>query len=47
VLYLRAVEGLEYEDIAERLSLPVGTVRSSLHRARAQLKRRFAGEVAD
>ncbi|MGH9428982.1 MAG: RNA polymerase sigma factor [Terriglobia bacterium] len=32
---------LSYEEIAQRLRLPVGTVRSRLHRGRAQLKERL------
>lgn len=35
---LRDVEGLEYEAIAEILSVPVGTVRSRIHRGREALK---------
>jgi RNA polymerase sigma-70 factor (ECF subfamily) len=38
VVVLRDVDGLAYEDIAEILALPVGTVRSRLHRARLDLK---------
>ncbi|MBN1908336.1 MAG: sigma-70 family RNA polymerase sigma factor [Pirellulales bacterium] len=38
VLVLREMEGCSYERIAEILDLPVGTVRSRLHRARAQLR---------
>ena len=34
VLVLREVEGCDYDTIAEILDLPVGTVRSRLHRAR-------------
>lgn len=37
VLTLRDVEGRDYEQTAEALGLPVGTVRSRLHRARAAL----------
>ena len=42
VLLLREVEDLSYEDMAEVLDVPVGTVRSRLHRARADLRRRMA-----
>ena len=38
VVVLRDLEGLAYEEIAEALDLPVGTVRSRLHRARLDLK---------
>jgi RNA polymerase sigma-70 factor (ECF subfamily) len=38
VIVLREIEGCDYETIAEILDLPVGTVRSRLHRARLQLK---------
>jgi RNA polymerase sigma-70 factor, ECF subfamily len=37
VVILRDVEDLPYEEIAEVLEIPVGTVRSRLHRARAML----------
>ena len=37
-LVLRELEGLEYEEIAETLQIPVGTVRSRLHSARAQFR---------
>lgn len=42
VLLLRDAEQLSYEDIAEVLEVPVGTVRSRLHRARGDLHRRLA-----
>ena len=38
VLVLREMEEFSYESIAEILELPVGTVRSRLHRARMQLR---------
>lgn len=38
VLVLREIDGCCYETIAEVLDLPVGTVRSRLHRARLQLR---------
>jgi RNA polymerase sigma-70 factor (ECF subfamily) len=38
VLVLRELDGQDYESIAEILELPIGTVRSRLHRARMQLR---------
>ena len=38
VVVLREIDGCCYETIAEILELPVGTVRSRLHRARLQLR---------
>jgi len=38
VLLLFATEELSYDDIAAALDLPVGTVRSRLHRARAKVR---------
>lgn len=38
ILVLRDGRGLEYEQIAEALEIPVGTVRSRLFRARAALR---------
>jgi RNA polymerase sigma-70 factor, ECF subfamily len=45
VLVLRDMEDLAYEDIAEILTLPVGTVRSRLHRARMQLRDILKGSL--
>jgi RNA polymerase sigma-70 factor (ECF subfamily) len=41
-LELRALRGLDYDAIAEHLGIPIGTVRSSLHRARAALREKLA-----
>jgi RNA polymerase sigma-70 factor, ECF subfamily len=38
VIVLRELEGLSYEEMAESLGVPRGTVESRLHRARAELK---------
>lgn len=41
VVILKDFEGRRYEEIGELLGIPVGTVRSRLHRARQQLRRRL------
>jgi RNA polymerase sigma-70 factor (ECF subfamily) len=38
ILVLREIEDCDYETIAEILDVPVGTVRSRLHRARLELR---------
>jgi RNA polymerase sigma-70 factor (ECF subfamily) len=43
VLWLRDGEGRSYEEVAEVLDVPVGTVRSRLSRARQALKRELEG----
>jgi RNA polymerase sigma factor (sigma-70 family) len=42
VLLLVAWEELSYDEVAEVLAIPVGTVRSRLHRARRHLRQRLA-----
>lgn len=43
VLVLRELQGFSYDEIAETLHIPRGTVESRLYRARQELKRQFAG----
>jgi RNA polymerase sigma-70 factor (ECF subfamily) len=38
VLVLKDIEGLKYEAMAEILQVPIGTIRSRLHRARGELR---------
>ena len=38
VLVLKEIDGQKYEEIAEVLDVPIGTVRSRLHRARLELR---------
>ena len=43
VVMLRHVQDLSYEEIAEALHLPLGTVKARIHRARELLKSRIEG----
>ncbi len=45
ILILRDIEDLAYEDIADILDLPRGTVKSRIHRARAELAQKLARRV--
>jgi RNA polymerase sigma-70 factor (ECF subfamily) len=38
VLILKDMDGLKYEEMAEILQVPIGTVRSRLHRARLEMR---------
>jgi RNA polymerase sigma-70 factor (ECF subfamily) len=45
IVLLRDVEDLSYEEISDLLDIPRGTVKSRLHRARAELARRLNRQV--
>jgi RNA polymerase sigma-70 factor (ECF subfamily) len=45
-ILLRHVEGRSYEEIAATLDLPLGTVKTYIHRARHQLREALEGERA-
>jgi RNA polymerase sigma-70 factor (ECF subfamily) len=47
IIVLRDFEDRSYEEIAELLEVPPGTVRSRLHRARADLRERLKPILAD
>lgn len=47
VLVLREMEGCCYDTISQLLDLPVGTVRSRLHRARSQLREVLRGVLQE
>lgn len=38
VLVMKDMEGMKYEDMAQVLEVPIGTIRSRLHRARLELR---------
>lgn len=44
VLLLRDVEGLAYEEIAQILEVPLGTLKAILHRARERARARLAAD---
>lgn len=45
VLVLKDMEGQKYEDMAEVLNVPIGTIRSRLHRARLELREILEKEI--
>jgi len=44
---LREVDGLSYEEIAESMSCPIGTVRSRIFRAREAIDQRIRPLLSD
>lgn len=46
VILLCDIEGFTYEEIAKILDIPIGTVRSRLHRARNMLKQQLSSYAA-
>ena len=47
VLVLKDIEGMKYEQMAEVLGVPIGTIRSRLHRARLELRELIAPGSGD
>ncbi len=47
ILELRDLEGREYGVVAEKLKIPIGTVRSRLFRARAKMREQVQGVLCD
>lgn len=45
IVVLRDIDGRDYAEIAEAAGVPVGTVKSRLHRARMQLRQLLEGRV--
>jgi RNA polymerase sigma-70 factor (ECF subfamily) len=43
VIILRELQGMSYEEMAQALDVPRGTIESRLYRAREELRKRFKG----
>jgi RNA polymerase sigma-70 factor (ECF subfamily) len=46
-LILRDIEGLSYQQIAEIMEVPVGTVKSRVNRARMKLQKKLKSHTPD
>jgi RNA polymerase sigma-70 factor (ECF subfamily) len=46
-LILRDIEGMSYQQIAEIVGVPVGTVKSRVNRARLKLQKRLKGHTPE
>jgi RNA polymerase sigma-70 factor, ECF subfamily len=44
-IYLADVEGYSYNDVAEMIGVPIGTVMSRLHRGRNRLRKQLSAQV--
>lgn len=42
-LVLKEIDGMSYDEIADLVQVPLGTVRSRIHRARLELREKLAG----
>ncbi|HET7657479.1 MAG TPA: RNA polymerase sigma factor [Bacillales bacterium] len=47
VIILRDIQGFSYDEMAEILNIPLGTVKSRINNARKELKRRLSGGEED
>jgi RNA polymerase sigma-70 factor (ECF subfamily) len=47
VVVLKDFDGRRYEEISSILNVPIGTVRSRLHRARCELREQLRALISD
>ncbi|MBD1211058.1 MAG: sigma-70 family RNA polymerase sigma factor [Ignavibacteria bacterium] len=47
VIHMRHEEDMDYQEIADKLEIPLGTVKAHLFRARAMLYKKLKGEVVN
>ena len=46
-MILREMDDQSYDDISDMMDMPIGTVRSRIHRARGQLKNKLKRLLAE